>query len=286
MTKLAETRRTMVRIMEQYLEALIEKTPGSLPLAENCRATFNGVEGTVGDNDMWRNTLVITQRQTLIDPVSGEMVFFGVMTNEAREMNYDSFPVDIHVYAQTYLSTIRLKIENDNITEVEELVIDKRLRNFYGDYKDIRLPDLEFEMIVPEEERSTREEMIELIETYWDCASKWQPAEAMKVHPDAQRVENGYQTTNHSNSFRGDFKHNKNFRWDMDKKYRFYPVVDPARGLIVSSVMMEGGTNSVDGAVGARVIEAFKIKDGAICHLLAFFPILDCHAGWEREISD
>jgi len=281
MTESAKTRRDMVKLMEAYLEALIEKNTNSLPIAANCRATFNGVDVAVGDNELWHNTLVIRQRQTFIDPLSKEMVFFGIMTNEPLEVVYN-FPTDIHVYAKIYVATIRLKIVNGAITEIEELVDDKRLRNFYGFSKDIRLPDLEFEIPVPEEERSTREEMVELIETYWDCAAKTQPPEAMSIHPDAQRYENGYQTTNHSNSFRGDFKHNKSFRWDTPREKRLFPVVDPVRGLVVSYCMMEGGTNVVDGATGARVVEAFKIKDGAICHLMAFFPILEGPAGWER----
>ncbi len=282
MTQEAINRRKMTAIMENYTEALIEKNPGALPLAADCRATYNGKDCPVGENPLWKNTLIIKQRQTFIDPVSGEMVFFGVMSNEPREMN-ETFPVNVHVYSKQYLTTIRIKIVKEKITEIEELTIDERLRYFYADSEEVRLPDLEFEITVPEEERSTREELIETVETYWDCAEKSQPAEVLKVHPDAQRYENGYRTTNHSNSFRGDFKHNKSFRWDVPNNSRRYPVVDPVRGLVVSSVfMVDGAGASRDGLGGARVVEAFKIKDGAICHLLAFFPVLEGTDGWEK----
>lgn len=280
MTKHVIARRKMAAVMEGYLEALIEKKSEALPLAKECRATYNGEETAVGDNDLWKNTLIIKQRQTFIDPVSGEMVFFGVMSNEPREMN-QTFPIEIHVYSKQYLATIRLKLEDDKITEIEELTIEGRLRYFYADSDTVKLPDLEFEIPVPEEERCTREELIEMVETYWDCAEKRQPADAMKIHPDAQRYENGYCTTNHSNSFRGDFKHNKNFRWDVPDESRLYPVVDPVRGLVVSSCFMVNGANaSADGLEGARIVEAFKIKDGAICRLLAFFPVLGSKPGW------
>lgn len=283
MTEYTITRRKMISLMEAYLEALIEKSPETLPLDENCKATFNGVQTPVGANELWQNTLVIRQRQTFIDPVSGEMVFFGVMSNEPREMN-ETFPIKIHVYARQYLTTIRLKAAGDKITEIEELTIDERLRYFYAEPSDVRLPDLEFEIPIPEEERSTREELIKLVETYWDCAEKRQTQEALRVHPDAQRFENGYCTTNHSNSFRGDFKHNKNFRWDVPDESRLYPVVDPVRGLVVSSCFMVNGAGAaLDGLEGARIVEAFKIKDGAICRLLAFFPVLACKTGWERQ---
>lgn len=283
MTENAKIRREMISIMEMYLEAMIEKKPDSLPLASTCRATYNGKTVTVGDNELWANTLIIKQRQTFIDPVSGEMVFFGVMSNEPREMN-EFFPIKVHVYKKEYLTTIRIKLINHQIAEIEELTIDDRLRYFYADIKDVVLPDLEFEMIVPEEERSTRDELIQLVSDYWDCAAKWKPAEVLHIHPDAQRFENGYCTTNHSNSFRGDFKHNKSFRWDTPEASRCYPVVDPVRGLVVSSCyMLNGAGANRDGLMGARIVEAFKIKDGAICRLLAFFPVMDCLTGWETS---
>lgn len=283
MTENAKIRREMLAIMEAYLESLVEKDTAELPISKTCRVTYNGKEAELGKNEVWENTLVIRQRQTFIDPVSGEMVFFGVTSNEPREMN-EFFPIKVHVYKKEYLITIRLKIADHQIEEIEELAIDDRLRYFYSDICEVKLPDLEFEMIVPEEERATREELIELVSTYWDCAAKWKPAEALKIHPDAQRLENGYYTTNHSNSFRGDFKHNKSFRWDTPEASRMYPVVDPVRGLVVSSCYMINGANAErDGLMGARIVEAFKIKDGAICHLLAFFPILDCLTGWEKN---
>lgn len=285
MTENAKIRREMVAIMEAYLEAMIEKEPCGLPLAKNCRATYNGADTAVGKNELWENTLIIKQRQTFIDPISGQMMFFGVMSNETREMN-EYFPIKVHVYKKEFLATIRIKVVNHEITEIEELTIDDRLRYFYTDIKDVVLPDLEFEMVVPEEERSTKEELVQLVSDYWDCVAKWKPAEALHIHSDAQRFENGYRTTNHSNSFRGDFKHNKGFQWDTPEASRAYPVVDPVRGLVVSCCYMLGGDGSKDGLMGARIVEAFKIKDGAICHLLAFFRVMDRLSGWEKSDAE
>ena len=83
----------MITIMEKYTEAVIQKKPELLPLAENVRATFNGVECAVGDNPMWKNTLVMPERQTFIDTVTGEMVLFGTTNNETVERNFD-FPIE------------------------------------------------------------------------------------------------------------------------------------------------------------------------------------------------
>lgn len=281
MTKQAMMRRNMVQIMEAYLEAMIEKKPEQLPLAAGCRATYNGAELTPGDSELWRNTLVIRQRQTFIDPISGQMVFFGVATNETIEGKY-LFPVDSKLYAKTYMAAIRLKLDEGKISEIEEVAVDQRLCNFYGTPADVHFPDLAFDIPEPEEERSSREELIELVETYWDCVAKKQPPEAVRVHPDAQRFENGYQTTNHTHSFRGDFKHNPGFFWDTPQAARSYPVVDPIRGVVVNFAMLESEAHRAAGYRGSRIVEAFKIRDGALYRLMAFFPLMSGPCGWEK----
>lgn len=275
-----KNRRDLIELTELYLEALIEKRPGTVPVKEDCRITYNGSICSLGDNELWKNTLVITQRQTMIDPDTKEIVFFGVMTNEPLEKVY-CFPTSIHVHSVYYAATIRLKVDNGKICEVEELASARRMRNFYCQLEEIRLPDLEFEIPIPEEERSTKEELRQLVEDYWDCIAQTKDSSALRVHPDAQRFENGYKTTNHTYSFRGDFKHNKGFHWETPASSRNYPVIDPVRGLVVSSCMLEGNSNTDDGDRGVRVVEAFKIKDGAICHLIAHFPVLPKSCGWD-----
>ena len=273
--------RELVNIMTKYTEALIEKNPSALPLADNCRATYNGMEIHPGENEVWKNTLVIRERQTFVDPVSGEAVFFGMMTNETIDRNQD-FKIDFPVYVIYYQYTVRIKVENHEITEIEELACDRRIRNFYNEIHDIKLPDLEFEIPVPEEERSTRMELIEIVETYWDACEQEEARKKLPVHPDAQRIENGYRTTNHSYSFLGDFKHNPGFRWKTPKNTRSYPVADPVRGLVVSECLLQDNKEAPDGCRGKMIVEAFKIKDGAICHVMAHFPRIAGTMGWEK----
>ena len=78
-------RKKLAQMLEQYLEALVEKNPGSLPVHPSCRVTFNGEESVLGENELWYNTLVISKRQSFFDAESGEMVFFGVTSNETIE---------------------------------------------------------------------------------------------------------------------------------------------------------------------------------------------------------
>ena len=279
MTETETKRRALLALMEDYLEALVEKNAARLPVAESCKITYNGELSPLGENEFWKNSLVIKERQTFVDPKEGQMVFFGVTTNELFERDCP-FEVGVKLYAMFYTATIRLRVVDGLIVEIEELASDKRLRYFMGEKWDIHLPELHFKIPVPEEERSTRQEMIDMIDVYWDCAAKWADPNLMKIHPDAQRFEEGFRTTNHSRSFRGDFKHNPGFIWNT--KHRRYPVIDEERGVILSYCMMDNPKpDSIDNRRGGLVCEVFRIENGLITFLFAFFPFLTGPVGWE-----
>lgn len=263
------TRKMLLHMMEKYTEALIEKRPEDLPVVDNCLVTYNGIRCNIGDNDLWKNTLVIKERQSFVDINNNQVVFYGVMTNDTLDKSIP-FPITERLYLVTYIATIRLKIINGHIVEIEELAVDRRIRNFDVWAEKITLPDLQFEIPIIEEERSTRDELRRIVETYWDCIEKSLPIEMLPIHPDAQRFENGFRLTNNVYSVRGDFKYNQNFGWDVPKASRSYPVIDEKYGIVISYCTM-GNDNS---AYRPRIVEAFKIKDGLIRHMLAFFPFI------------
>lgn len=275
-------RRALLLAVDSYLEALIDKTPEKFPASPKLKMTHNGEACKPGESPLWHNTLLIKERQTFADPDSGEAVFFGVFTNVLSDFSV-THPIDMNLYAYWCTVSIRFKLEGGLFTEIEELANDRQLRGFPALKKDIVLPDPHFSWWVPPESRMTKEELIAIIDNYWDCASGLKPIEELPVHPDAQRFEEGFRTTNHLHSFRGDFKHNNSFRWDVFQKNRRYPVVDPEHGLIVSYCMME---NHISGPAtrefkrGALVVEAFRIECGLIYRLLAMFPFLDDKIGW------
>lgn len=277
-------RKELAMLMEHYLECLVEKNAEGLLLADGYRATYNGILGKAGDNELWHNILVIQKRQTFIDPLESAVVFIGVGSNEVLERR-ELFPIDDHLTYKSFAFSIRLKIENGLITEIEELGRTGRSRYFFCMPEDINLPDLMFEMSVPKEERSSREELKEQAELYWRGSFGPEGPDIMQIHPDCQRTENGYQTTNHSNSFRGDFKWNVDLKGEtgmhteVPDQYISYPVIDPIRGIVISYatmvVKMDGGTVHY-----FRICEVFLIRDGLIKRILAMFPALDNDGGW------
>ncbi len=287
MNKHLQKRKVLAMIAERYLECLIEKNVARLPLAEEYRATYNGIDGKVGENELWHNILVIQKRQTFFDGEENAIVFVGVGSNEVRERR-ELFPIDDYLTYKCFAFSIRLKVKDGLITEIEELARTGRSRYFLCMPEDIQLPDLMFEMCVPEEERCSREELIEQADLYWRGSFGAEGPDIMCVHPDCQRTENGYQTTNHSNSFRGDFKWNADLKGEtgmhtsIPEKYISYPVVDPIRGIVISYATMvtklDGGSTHY-----FRICEVFLVRDGCIKRILAMFPALDNDGGWVKE---
>jgi hypothetical protein len=276
--------RDILLAVDNYLEAVIDKIPEKVPVSPKFRMTHNGDISKIGESPLWRNTLLVKERQTFVDPDTGQAVFYGIFTNVVSDFSI-THPIDMNLYAFWCTATIRIKLEQGLITEIEELCNDRQLRGFPVMKKDIVLPDPNFSWYVPPDARSTKEEMVALIDNYWDCASGLKSIDQLPVHPDAQRFEEGYRTTNHLHSFRGDFKHNKTFRWDVLQENRRYPVVDPEHGVIVSYCMMENqitGPATRDYRRGALVVEAFRIDYGLINRLLAMFPFISDKTGWEK----
>lgn len=286
MTEHLKKRQQLAKLMEFYLECLIEKTPEKLPVAPDYRATYNGADIQAGENEVWKNTLVIQKRQTFLDAESGEIVFLGVCSNEVVDRQ-EYFRIEEYSEFKSYLISIRLKVTDGQISEIEELAKTGRSRYFYCLPEEMQLPDLLFETCVPEEERCSRSELIEQVDCYWKGFFGGYPQEIINIHPDCQRIENGYQTTNHSASVRGDCKWNpvftgkSNVHISTPEPYIFYPVVDPIRGIVVSYATMvtevENGPR-----FASRICEVFLIRDGCIKRILAMFPPVENDGGWEH----
>lgn len=288
MTENIKKRKFLAQIMEQYLEAIIEKNANGIPVAPDCKITFNGEISKLGENNLWYNTLTIRKRQTFFDTETGGIVFLGVTSNEVVERE-QHFPIKEESAYVCYAVNIRLKVVDGKIFEIEELAWADRYRYFYCLPENIELPDVMFETAVPDDERMTREELIDIAELYWDGAFGTSEASVIPIHPDAERYENGYKVSNHSYSLRGDFKWNKALidtgdgpKVTVPKEYRSYPVVDPARGIVISFVNMIACREP---KFNLRIAEVFLVREGCIKRILALYPRLHNDGGWTQESS-
>ena len=285
MNEVLVKRKALAQIMERYLEGIIEKDVRKIPISDSCKITFNGMICALGNNMLWHNTLTIQKRQSFFDVETGGIVFYGITSNEVFE-RMEHFPLEDTSHFISYAVIIRLKVIDEMITEIEELAWSGRYRYFYCLPQDICLPDPFFETSVPSEEKMTRDELIEVVELYWEGAFGQRGPDEIPIHPDAQRYENGYLVSNHSYSLRGDFKWNpplinsgEDRRITVPPEYRSYPIVDPARGIVVSMVSMIPRFNTT---FILRIAEAFLVREGCIKRIMAFYPRIDNDGGWKN----
>jgi hypothetical protein len=130
--------------MDSYLDALVAHDPSAVPVAADYRYTENGAEVRLGEA-LWGTIKALgAYRHDVYEPETG-----GVATFVSLQEN--DFPD---------LVSIRLKVENNRITQIETIV-SRRARNA-GNLppKDPSWMEL-FDRVEPEETRLTREELIE-----------------------------------------------------------------------------------------------------------------------------
>ena len=287
MTATSLKRKHHLEIMDCYLEALIRKNLQMAPLTDNCKITFNGEQHPLGQNFLWANAKHIPQRQVFVDIVSDNVVLFGISTNEWQNFQGFGFPalpgdqaVEMTFPHPFYAATvIRLHITGDKIDEVEEIFEQNRYAGLRVPLSDIRLPELIFDIPFPEDERMTREELQEVADIYWDCISKERPASDLRLHPEAKRVENGMCCTNNNGTFRSEFLQ-ESFTWDTPRDQRFYPIIDEVRGVVFSMQRFVGLEKSSPLNKNPYILDVFKIENGLIRFIMAFFKKDMMEIGW------
>lgn len=272
------SRNDLFRLVDTYLEALVRHEPGGLPLAPDFRATENGQPLNLGDG-LWASARGIQFRRTYVDASSQQACFFGVV------IEGDDSPV---------IFVLRIKARRGEIAEAETLVARQGCHPLFfpNDITDRAV----MTSIVPEAERAPREEMIEIADRYFDAIEQ-SDASIVALHPDCNRRENGFLTTN--NPPRLPFSTASGIpRLSYIKQVseRRYPVVDEARGIVFGIVRFdipgdEGSTagSQLEQSLRSRprslfLYELFKIEDGLIRDIEAFMSNAPLRApmGWEQ----
>lgn len=276
-----EKERQMLLITNRYLDAMCKKKPESLPLAPNVRATYDGEERPVGQNEMWEYAIRIPSRQTFTDVDTNNVCFFGTATNTAYSSRPESMPAEKFYWSRWYFFFLRLKFTEDlKICEIEEVVINQT-QGSYNPLEGAAFSQLIYEIPVQEKYRLTREEMIKIVDDYWSAIPKEFPGDQVLCHPDSSRIENGTPSTDSVKfpySLSAEFDVGK-FNWKLPREERRFPIVDVELGIVVSIVVMHGYE------VGNRntiVIDAFKIDRGLIRKVDCLSKTVNgvSHTGW------
>jgi hypothetical protein len=262
-------RHCLLSLATAYTEAVTDDKPSEVPVAADVRVTDNGELSTLGRGQVWGQPRRFQFRHTLVDPDTGQIVFYGTVT--------DSPQVDP---ATWWFYAVRLRVEHRVITEVEEIATDSK---FVTPASDLRLPDRTFDTVLPTGERQSRQQLIALANRYFDVVTGGEGSDAREglagvFHPDCQRMELGTFTTNSdtaAGSCVGEFA-DPGFRWPVSN--RRFPVVDTERGVVVGMALF-GDAPGIPNS-GSVVVEAFKVEDGLIRHIFAFFRGGQTESGW------
>jgi hypothetical protein len=258
-------RRCLLQVLFEYTEAITDNDLSKLSLSPKVRGTNNGTETPLGKGDIWGPARRLPYRQVFVDPVTGAAMFYGVVTTSTRPGG----PAPAETPKWWYY-VARLKVEARRITEVEEIAYEPPANGFGATPSSQTLPDRIFDGVLLESERSTREQLFDIANKYFDAVSHRIDSRQVPWHPECQRIELGVFTVNApgtAGSCGGEFQI-RSVWWNVENR-RFY-VADVEHGVVIAAGNFMAPKEFPNNNPSV-VMEAFKVQDGMIRHIHAFF---------------
>lgn len=274
------SRRCLLEMLTEYTEALTDNDTSRLTVAKDLRVTSNGEETKLGSGKVWGDGRRLPYRQVFVDPLTGAAVFYGVVTNAVNSGRADAVVDAADADRHAWFYVVRLKVEGGQITEIEEVSYEPEPGGFGVDPASLSLPDRIFDTWLPPDERVSRAELFDIADLYFDVVSQRIDYHDVPWHPECQRVELGVFTVNSERSpgsCGGEFQI-PSVKWNVENR-RFY-IADEERGVVlaIGNFMTPPEYPNNNGSV---VFEVFKVQDGLIRHIHAFFRGNgQRHSGW------
>jgi hypothetical protein len=290
-------RACLTGVIDQYLAALVAHDPSRLPLSPQVKFTEDTAPLQVGQG-LWRTISGVgPYKHYFVDTTAGQAGFIGVIQENGHPARL----------------TLRLKVEDGKITEIETIVVREGELDFSK--SPLTAPKAIWLEAVPPNERSSRENMIRIANLYFE-GIEHNTADIVPFDPDCVRTENGIQTTSNPNrnsrpteannpvnfsamGIREQFDAGSNAYIEGVNPRRFL-IVDEENGLVfgffrfsvngtVTSMDLKGaGKVSIPAAyqrpLTGEIAELFKIKDGKIREIEAEFISVPYHLpdGWSN----
>lgn len=183
------SREDLVNLMDQYLAALVNHDPGSVPLAENVKLVQNTKPIPIGEG-LWKTASKLPGdfKIYVADPAGERIGFMGVMESDGK-------PV--------YLGA-RLKLENGKITEIDHMV-SSASSPMAGNAvpEGLKQPRPALVEKLPESEKTPRDRMLKAALSYYDSLEQ-NSGSAAPFANECQRNENGMTTANNQTPQMGD----------------------------------------------------------------------------------
>ena len=274
-------------ITRQYLRDVASQDYSKLPWGERVRYTENNVAMMIGDGFWGAGPGIVGDGLILPDPSTGQVVWYGITTE----------------HGQAAYHGLRLKVEDQRITEVESYVGREGTPDLFASTDTFELPN-EYAERIAADARSPRERMIALVDGWFNSKQLNDGALFTTVDDDCKRVTNGVDVT-HGEHWAAAVAQGCGAQFEqglfkpVDRiRARRYPVVNEETGVVVALSLEDHATryvdyNAVDGtALQVEVeypntrgmLELFKIRDGAIQRVegISVFLPYYIHSLWQQ----
>jgi hypothetical protein len=281
-------RACLIGITDAYLKAMVAHDPSQAPVAATVRFTENTHPTRLGEGSAWGNaTGVRDYRIYVADPGAGQVALYTVMDGRERPA----------------ILTLRMKVGNRRITEVESVYVGVGLTGF-SSLDNLQIAAPVWSQTLPPAKRRTREQMIAITDKYFTTLED-NVKNIIPFTGDCLRVENGVMTAgNPQGQGIGAMSCRDNLNQPIwayitHVRPRRYLAVDVERGLVSGMFMFRhAGTqtsyvNDQGEAVpfseamlkkqAVVISELFKIEDGRIRRIEAVMSgglDLDAPSGW------
>lgn len=263
-------RQRLIEHAEAYLRALHSHTPENVHTSPDARLTENTCQAALGTG-LWR-TLVSNEPggQFFVDVESGQVAHWGLATEIAGPS----------------LVGHRLKICGSLVTEVETLALRGSSSNFFSPDTAIGASQ-DTHDVVPPQERSSRAELIEIADSYFDAIEQ-DNGDIIPVAPDCRRFVNGItDSTMDAADLDVTRKHlTLGIQQQLDEGHynyierirdRRYSIVDVERGLVHCQVVFDhpgyitrpSGERPFGSPSSMLFFEVFKIRNCRLSQVLA-----------------
>jgi hypothetical protein len=174
-------RACLIHTMDRYFEALVRHDASGLPFDRDARFTENTMPLKIGKEGLW---------------VSASEVPTGFRIDAADVPNDAIATMALmKAWGKPVLVSIRLKLLNGRITQIEHVLTTNALRP--SSLANLVTPRPEFLADVPAGQRSDRQQLVNIADSYFEAAEHAQGSLAPFV-AHCVRHENGMQTTSNS----------------------------------------------------------------------------------------
>jgi len=251
-------RECLTKIADLYFEALAQHNPSLLPLAPNVKYTETGRVLKLGEG-LWKTAGAPTYRLEIFDPPTGGIGIDAVVPD-------GGVPTIV---------ALRLKVENQLITEVESILVRKDDSSVFSAPEKLVQPSRYYTRKIRPAEQNSRFELMAAADAYFRAFQTEGTPDYIRAPllPDTFRFENGMQTTNvdlkvHEATTAAEQFDNAMFKGT--KIYdRRYPVVDTETGAVMALVRFHSNEAAPPaGSSAARgdavVCEIFAVTQGKI----------------------